>query len=87
MSLGQLLMWLMATIALGFVCMLMYKPGFQARNFLSLKCFSSLREKLREKYCNSLRRYLKKEMRTTLREEVMLEVQAQMGEYAQLRGA
>eukprot|EP00931_Biecheleriopsis_adriatica_P105838 TRINITY_DN80365_c0_g1_i1.p1 TRINITY_DN80365_c0_g1~~TRINITY_DN80365_c0_g1_i1.p1 ORF type:complete len:488 (-),score=100.36 TRINITY_DN80365_c0_g1_i1:80-1543(-) len=32
------------------------------------------------------KRYLKKEMRTTLREEVMLEVQAQMGEYAQLKG-
>ncbi|CAJ1352208.1 unnamed protein product [Effrenium voratum] len=56
-SLGELLGWLLATISLGFVCMLMYK------------------------------RYLKKEMRTTLREEVMLEVQAQMGEYAQLRGA
>jgi len=56
-SLTELFGWLLATIALGFVCMLMYK------------------------------RYLKKEMRTTLREEVMLEVQAQMGEYAQLRGA
>lgn len=56
-SLGELLLWLLATIALGFVCMSLYK------------------------------RYLKKEMRTTLREEVMLEVQAQMGEYAQLRGA
>jgi len=30
------------------------------------------------------KRYLKKELRTTLREEVMLEVQAQMGEYAKL---
>lgn len=30
------------------------------------------------------KRYLKKEMRMTLREEVMLEVQAQMGEYRQL---
>lgn len=48
-SLGELFGWLLATIALGFVCMLLYK------------------------------RYLKKEMRTTLREEVMLEVQAQMG--------
>jgi len=56
-SFGELLAWLLATVALGFVCMLMYK------------------------------RYLKKEMRSTLREEVMLEVQAQMGEYAQLRGA
>ncbi|CAE8617544.1 unnamed protein product [Polarella glacialis] len=33
------------------------------------------------------KRYLKKEMRSTLREEVMLEVQAQMGEYAQLKGS
>ncbi|CAE7413525.1 BP80 [Symbiodinium sp. KB8] len=56
-SFGELLAWLLATVALGFVCMLMYK------------------------------RYLKKEMRSNLREEVMLEVQAQMGEYAQLRGA
>jgi len=32
------------------------------------------------------KRYLKKEMRTTLREEVMLEVQAQMGEYTKMRG-
>jgi len=31
------------------------------------------------------KRYLKKEMRTTLREEVMLEVQAQMGEYSKLQ--
>eukprot|EP00930_Biecheleria_cincta_P004028 TRINITY_DN104933_c0_g1_i1.p1 TRINITY_DN104933_c0_g1~~TRINITY_DN104933_c0_g1_i1.p1 ORF type:complete len:495 (+),score=73.25 TRINITY_DN104933_c0_g1_i1:32-1486(+) len=30
------------------------------------------------------KRYLKKEMRTTLREEVMLEVQAQMGQYSKL---
>lgn len=32
------------------------------------------------------KRYLKKEMRITLREEVMLEVQAQMGEYSKLQG-
>jgi len=32
------------------------------------------------------KRYLKKEMRTTLREEVMLEVQAQMGNYSKLSG-
>lgn len=31
------------------------------------------------------KRYLKKEMRTTLREEVMLEVQAQMGDYTKMR--
>jgi len=30
------------------------------------------------------KRYLKKEMRTTLREEVMLEVQAQMGQYSKM---
>merc|ERR1712176_1662704 len=30
------------------------------------------------------RHYLKKDMRTTLREEVMLEVQAQMGAYSQM---
>ncbi|CAE7321187.1 BP80 [Symbiodinium microadriaticum] len=56
-SFGELLAWLLATVGLGFVCMLMYK------------------------------RYLKREMHSTLREEVMLEVQAQMGDYAQLRGA
>jgi len=33
------------------------------------------------------KRYLKKEMRTTLREEVMLEVQAQMGEYQKMMGS
>eukprot|EP00420_Gonyaulax_spinifera_P031742 CAMPEP_0197887670 /NCGR_PEP_ID=MMETSP1439-20131203/19544_1 /TAXON_ID=66791 /ORGANISM="Gonyaulax spinifera, Strain CCMP409" /LENGTH=481 /DNA_ID=CAMNT_0043507521 /DNA_START=25 /DNA_END=1470 /DNA_ORIENTATION=- len=32
------------------------------------------------------KRYLKKEMRATLREEVMLEVQQQMGEYSRLQG-
>jgi len=32
------------------------------------------------------KRYLKKEMRATLREEVMLEVQAQIGEYSRLQG-
>jgi hypothetical protein len=32
------------------------------------------------------KRYLKKEMRTTLREEVMLEVQAAMGEYTRMHG-
>jgi hypothetical protein len=32
------------------------------------------------------KRYLKKEMRATLREEVMLEVQAQMGEYTKMHG-
>jgi len=32
------------------------------------------------------KRYLKKEMRASLREEVMLEVQAQMGEYTKMRG-
>lgn len=32
------------------------------------------------------KRYLKKEMRTTLREEVMLEVQAQIGEYSKMMG-
>lgn len=32
------------------------------------------------------KRYLRKEMQNSLREEVMLEVQAQMGEYAQLKG-
>jgi len=33
------------------------------------------------------KRYLKKEMRTTLREEVMLEVQAQMGQYTKMHGS
>lgn len=33
------------------------------------------------------KRYLKKEMRATLREEVMLEVQAQMGEYTKMQGS
>jgi len=33
------------------------------------------------------KRYLKKEMRSTLREEVMLEVQAQMGEYTKMMGS
>lgn len=32
------------------------------------------------------KRFLKKEMRATLREEVMLEVQAQLGEYCRLQG-
>jgi len=32
------------------------------------------------------KQYLKKEMRSTIREEVMLEVEAQMGEYGRLRG-
>lgn len=32
------------------------------------------------------KRFLKKEMRATLREEVMLEVQAQMGEYRKMQG-
>eukprot|EP00441_Pelagodinium_beii_P041826 CAMPEP_0197629504 /NCGR_PEP_ID=MMETSP1338-20131121/7322_1 /TAXON_ID=43686 ORGANISM="Pelagodinium beii, Strain RCC1491" /NCGR_SAMPLE_ID=MMETSP1338 /ASSEMBLY_ACC=CAM_ASM_000754 /LENGTH=471 /DNA_ID=CAMNT_0043200549 /DNA_START=111 /DNA_END=1526 /DNA_ORIENTATION=- len=32
------------------------------------------------------KRYLRKELQNTLREEVMLEVQAQMGEYSQLKG-
>jgi hypothetical protein len=54
---GQMMLWLIGTVAVGFTCLLLYK------------------------------RYLKKEMRSTLREEVMLEVQAQMGEYAQLKGS
>jgi len=33
------------------------------------------------------KRFLKKEMRATLREEVMLEVQAQMGEYRKMQGS
>lgn len=32
------------------------------------------------------KRYLKRDLRSTLREEVMLEVQAQMGEYSKMRG-
>jgi len=32
------------------------------------------------------KRYLQKEMRSNLREEVMLEVQAAMGEYTKMRG-
>ena len=124
-SFGELLAWLLATVALGFASWTksdvfsrfsqLFSLNLSAQVLISglhahvqaarpsLHDFTSSR--LKPFLLQPVRRYLKKEMRSTLREEaepfcnnfyplcsgalnqVMLEVQAQMGEYAQLRGA